>query len=307
MATSPTLKRAMQSWSSTSQLSTRYVGGANVEEGVSAAERLWTESGIKSSLFYLGEYVDTLELVEQNQQEKLEVSRALGSTPVDVHVSVDPTQIGFSIDRDLGRRNAVEIAESIAKAIDGRNSGIHCLMFDMEDTSVTDDTIALHDDLHRAGLPVGQTLQAYLKRTPDDLEAKIKQGAKVRLVKGAFAAGSGVAFTKHKDIKDAYRRVGKRMLSRQARDHGFYPIFGTHDHTIHAELIDYADRNGWQPGEFEIEMLYGARDDVARQLVESGHTARLYLPFGADWWPYAVRRIAENPKNAMLLARAMIG
>lgn len=306
VATSEPLKRMMQSWSPTSRLATRYVAGSTAGEGAESAKDLFEAHGIRASLFYLGEYVDTPALVQVNREAKIAVARALKPTGLDVHVSVEPTQIGFSIDRDLGRRNAIAIAEEIAAASEGRDDGIHCLMFDMEDPSVTDDTISLHDDLHSAGLPVAQTLQAYLKRTPDDMAAKIRQGAKVRLVKGAFAARQAIAFTRHGDIKDAYRRIGRQMLSREARDRGFYPIFGTHDDGIHEELIDCAEANGWRPNEFEIEMLYGARDDVARELVESGHRARLYLPFGEDWWPYAVRRIAENPGNAMLLGRAIV-
>ncbi len=95
------------------------------------------------------------------------------------------------------------------------------------------------------------------------------------------------------------------MFSAEARDAGFYPIVATHDDRLHAFARERADRAGWAAGEYEIEMLLGVRSDVAKALAESGQRVRLYVPFGRDWWPYALRRIGENPGNAWLLARGL--
>lgn len=167
-------------------------------------------------------------------------------------------------------------------------------------------TIALHDDLRAARLPVALTLQAYLRRTEGDLQAQIARGSRVRLVKGAFAAGTRVAFTRQGAIKTNFRHLIELMLSRQAREAGFYPVIATHDDHLHAHAIEHAEGNGWHPSEFEFEMLVGVRDNVARALAARGHQVRLYVPFGRDWWPYAVRRIGENPRNAWLLARSLV-
>lgn len=179
-------------------------------------------------------------------------------------------------------------------------------MFDMEDASVVDSTVALHDEFKEKGLPVALTLQAYLKRTANDMRAQLDTGSRVRLVKGAFAAHSGIAYTRQKDIKANYRNLVEMMLSSEGKEKGFYPIFATHDDAIQQFAIDVARRNGWKPAQYEFEMLLGVRSDVARDLAARGERVRLYVPFGRDWWPYAVRRIGENPRNAALLARSLV-
>jgi proline dehydrogenase len=243
-------------------------------------------------------------LVEQNLAAKLEVAGLLERAGLDVHVSVDPTQIGSLLDQNWARRNAFAIAEAIAAATGGR-AGVHALMLDMEDSSVVDATISLHDALDDARLPVALTLQAYLRRTEADLRSLIRRGSRVRLVKGAFAAGGDIAFVGRSAIKTNSRRLIDLMLSREARDAGFYPIVATHDDKLHAHAIERARKYGWQPDEYEFEMLLGVRGDLAERLAADGQCVRLYLPFGRDWWPYAVRRIGENPGNAWLLARSL--
>jgi proline dehydrogenase len=178
-------------------------------------------------------------------------------------------------------------------------------MLDMEDSSVVDPTISLHDALNDARLPVAVTLQAYLHRTEADLRSLIRRGARVRLVKGAFAAGGDIAFIGTSAIKTNSRRLIDLMLSREARDAGFYPIVATHDEKLHAHAIEQAQKYGWGPEEYEFEMLLGVRGDLAERLAADGQRVRLYLPFGRDWWPYAMRRIGENPGNAWLLARSL--
>jgi proline dehydrogenase len=304
LARSPRMKRSMQGSRATSTIATRYVAGETAQKGVVRASELLKQKGLRSSLFYLGEYVDKPELVEQNLAAKLEVTALLQGTGLDVHVSVDPTQIGFLLDQDRARRNAFAIAEAIAGATAGR-AGIHALMLDIEDSSVVDATIGLHDALHDAQLPVALTLQAYLHRTEADLGALIRRGAKVRLVKGAFIAGGDIAFVGQSAIKTNSRRLIDLMLSREARDAGFYPIVATHDEKLHAHAIEQAQKYGWRPDEYEFEMLLGVRGDVAERLAADGQRVRLYLPFGRDWWPYAMRRIGENPANAWLLARSL--
>ena len=305
LARSRFVKDVMQRSWATSRLATRYVGGSSEQAGVARAQALLGGHGIKASLFYLGEYVDTPELVSQNVASKHAVAKELGQAGMDVHVSVDPTQIGYSMDPGLARRNAAGIAERIAEAA-GRRSGFHALMLDMEDYSIVDATIALYDELRGANLPAALTLQAYLRRTEIDLDRQIDAGGRVRLVKGAFAAGSDIAFTNRADIKRNSRRLIDRMFSRKAQDRGFYPIIATHDDRLHDYAIEVAEKNGWSPGEYEFEMLFGIRPDVAEGLAYAGQTVRLYVPFGADWWPYAIRRIGENPANAVLLTRSIL-
>lgn len=305
LARSKNMKQFMQGSRAGSNLASRYVAGASAHDGLDRARQLFESRNVRSSLFYLGEYVSSPELVAENVEQKRRIAALLGPSGLDVHVSVDPTQIGHMLDAGQAREYAFSIARAISAASEGRE-GVHALMLDMEDQSVTDATIALHDALQDAGLPVALTLQAYLKRTETDLERQIARGSKVRLVKGAFAAGEDVAFTRQADIKANSRRLIDMMLSKDAREAGFYPIIATHDTKLHDHAIGRARANGWAADQWEFEMLLGVRGDVAEALARNGHRIRLYVPFGEDWWPHAVRRIGENPRNAVLLARSIL-
>ncbi|MBL4639365.1 MAG: proline dehydrogenase family protein [Kordiimonadaceae bacterium] len=302
MATSGWWQKRMQSSRKASELAKRYVRGSNTEEAGLVAAQLAAE-GITSSLFYLGEYVDTEELVAENMAAKLTIVKTLAGKQLEIHVSLDPTQLGSALSWVKGAENVARVAQDITALAKGGDRD--CAMLDMEDYSVNLATIELHDNLKQQKLRVGLTLQAYLKKTYADMEKKIAEGAMVRLVKGAFPAGSDVAYQSTADIKANYVRLIDLMLSKKARKTGFYPVFATHDHKLHAYAIEVALANGWLQGSYEFEMLYGARDNVARQLAAAGESIRLYLPFGSDWWPYAVRRIGENPRGAMLLLRSL--
>ncbi|MBL8573660.1 MAG: proline dehydrogenase family protein [Hyphomicrobiaceae bacterium] len=305
LARSAGWKSFMQDRRAATALASRYVGGETAQEAIETAKAL-ERQGIRASLFYLGEFVDRPELVAENVAAKLDICERLSHTGLDLHVSVDPTQVGCSIDWDMGARNAALIGARIQAAANGR-PGVNCMMLDMEDLPVNAATIALHDRLRAVGVPMAQTLQAYLYKTEADIAAKIAEGARVRLVKGAMLAPAGAAFTGRAAIRRNYMRLTEMMLAPAAREAGFYPIIATHDQNLHEFAIDLARRNGWPQGSYEFEMLYGARNDVARALARRGERIRLYLPFGRDWWPYAVRRIGENPKNVVLLARGIIG
>ena len=295
----------MQSNRATSSITKKYVAGKDAADAVDFSISLFLNNKIRSSLFYLGEYVNTIELVKENVARKMDAARFLMNTDLDIHISVDLTQIGYSIEHSMAFENALHISKEIQKASDGKE-GVHCIMLDMEDASIIDDTVRLHNDLQQKNLPVALTLQAYLRRTASDMAPLISSGAKVRLVKGAFAAGRDIAFTQQSEIKNNYRRLVELMLSKKAREQGFYPIIATHDNEIHDFAISIANRNGWKQGQYEFEMLLGVRSDVAEYLSGRGERVRLYVPFGHDWWPYAVRRIGENPRNGLLLARSLI-
>lgn len=306
MARSGRIKRFMQTARATSFLRDRYVAGVSARDGVARAAALMAEDGLRSSLFYMGEYVDDPDLVAETLAQKKAVAEALGRAALDVHISVDPTQIGYQLDPGLVEGNARAIAAAITAA-GGAPDGVHGLMFDMEDATLNDPTIAVHNRLQDAGYPVALTLQAYLHRTQADLAAQIARGSRVRLVKGAFAAGPELALQSQADIKDNFRTLIRSMLSPTAKAAGFYPIVATHDTTLHDFALAEARAKGWQPGTYEFEMLLGVRGDVARALAQRGERVRLYVPFGRDWWPHAVRRIGETPRNAVLLARSLIG
>ena len=305
LARSAGVTRFVQSSALMSSLARRYVAGGTFRDGVARAEGLLHDSGIRSSLYFLGEYVDDRQKIEDAVVNKIAVAGQLAEAGLDVHVSVDPTQIGASIDPNLLLDNADRIGAHFA-ATAHISSALRCLMIDMEDHTVVDQTIAVHDRLQARGVPVGITLQAYLRRTEADLCRFVSGPSRVRLVKGAFVGTNDTAFTSQAEIKANYRRLIDLMFSPEARRNGFYPIVATHDDRLHAYARNKAAEAGWQPGEYEFEMLLGVRGDIAEKLAAAGEVVRLYVPFGRDWWPYAIRRIGENPRNAVLLARSLV-
>ncbi|KAA5605664.1 proline dehydrogenase [Roseospira marina] len=308
LARSPRVTHFMQTARITAGLRDRFVASGDATDAVARAQALFRDQGLRSSLFYLGEYVDQPALVDENVAAKQAVIQALRGTGLDVHVSVDMTQVGHLLDPALAARHLDTIAETLRDgAADAPPDGLHVLMLDMEDPSVVDATIALHDGLADRGLPVALTLQAYLKRTEADLDAQIRRGGAVRLVKGAFVGTPAIAYTRRADIKANSRRLIDRMFSAEARAAGFYPIVATHDARLTAYTRERARAGGWPPGSYEFEMLLGVREPLARALVAEGERVRLYVPFGRDWWPYSVRRIGENPANAWLLTRSLVG
>lgn len=301
LARSPGAGRAMRALAARTSLARRFVGGADVEAAVRAAARLREAHGIRASLFYLGEYVADPAAIEHNTQQAMQACAALGRAGLDVHVSIDPTAIGYMRDDALGRGNARRIAAAARQAAGG---GRDWVVLDMEDSGLRERTCALHAELLGAGLPAGLTLQARRRRTPVDLAWAIGQRTSLRLVKGAFPERA-LDHAGRAHIDQAYLDAAAIMLSPQARAAGFLPVFGTHDDRLAGAIMALARERGWGADEFEFEMLYGVRPDWQLALRRLGYAVRVYLPFGADWWPYAVRRVGEHPRNAWLLARSL--
>ena len=263
LARNPAITGFMQRRATLSALAQRFVGGATVAQAVATAQAL----------------------------------AAMSAGGLEVHVSVDPTQLGHLQGPRTGFDNVLRIAAAVPPG--GR------IMLDIEDFELVDSTLETALELKRRGLPVAQTLQAYLHRTPDDLARLLAQGIAVRLVKGAFAEGAARAVQGREAVRVAYLRLTTQMLAPAARDAGVFPSFATHDDQLTSAIRAAARAMGWPAGAYEFEMLYGVRPELQQQLVDAGEQLRLYLPFGRDWWPYAVRRVGEKPANALLLLRAL--
>ena len=306
LALNKPLARLVQGQPMLAALSGRFVGGSNLAETVQMARKL-KSSGKLASLFYLGEYVSDPERIARTVREYEAAAPAMAAADLDVHLSVDPTAIGALIGEQACRDNAFRIARAIAGAAEtgGLAPERSFLMLDMEDSSVTESTIRLYEDLREAGLPAAVTLQAYLHLYERDVKRCIVPGGRIRLVKGALAEPASVAATTRADIDRRYRWAAEMMLSPEAREMGTCPIFATHDVPMIRHIRATARRNGWEPGRYEFEMLYGVRPRLQDALV-AVERLRLYLPFGEDWWPYAIRRVGENPRNVPLLMKALL-
>ena len=300
------LNTFMQSRAAMSELATRFVGGHDVAEATATSLALRSQ-GYRASLYCLGEYVEDLSVINRTVSELKAIAGKLAALKLDAHISVDPTQIGHGISEEICRANARTVAQEIKRVTSGAAaSSKNFLMLDMEDSAVTTATISLYETLRRESLPAAVTLQAYLFRSEEDLKSIVQSGGAVRLVKGAFAESSAIAFTDRSEIDNNYLKLARLMLSDQARRTGFYPIFATHDAGLISEIVEVATHGGWKKEEYEFEMLLGVRRDLQQKLVQNGEQLRLYLPFGTDWWPYAVRRVGESPRNVKFLMRALV-
>ncbi len=304
LATNPRAKQWMQESRKISNLATRFVGGQSVQEAAARAGQLLQKSR-RSSLFYLGEYVREQKEIEKTLNELEAIIKQLAQGNLDIHISVDPTQIGLMNSEADFRDNAGRLAQLIKEHSAGDDKRCDFLMIDMEDSSVTQTTLDLYHLLHSQGLPCGVTLQAYLHRTAEDLEKIVAGGGKVRLVKGAFAEPRAVAHTRREEIDAAYFALAQKMLSREAKEASFYPVFGTHDEEMIGKIISLGDANGWQRDEYEFEFLLGVRETLQDKLVAQGCRLRLYVPFGTEWWAYSLRRVGENPRNGIFLLRSL--
>lgn len=286
-------------------LAGQFVGGAGVDEVVQCATDL-AKDGISASLFYLGEYVTDSVLIARTVAHLREAITATAGRSLDVCVSVDPTQIGLMVDAATCTTNARTLADAIRTAAPQHRQGHDALMIDMEDAGVTDATLGLYRTLRADGLPVAITIQAYLHRTRVDVQGLVQTGAWVRLVKGAFAEPASVAVRGAGDRDSRYRQSASLLLSGAARDAGVYPAFATHDHRLIEEIICQAEAHSWPRDRYEFEMLYGVRPELQRDLARRGHRVRVYLPFGTDWFPYAIRRVGESPRNLRFVASTLL-
>lgn len=285
-------------------LSDQFVSAGDGDGHIARALALQA-NGIRISSFYLGEYVEDIGQVRETVDQLTHVMPGLHQAGLDVHVSIDPSQLGYMQDPEILDENVDLIAAQIKEiAAQADSAQTIRLMIDMEDFDMVDDTLALHYRLMNAGVPVAQTLQARLHRTEADLGDMIVRGAMVRLVKGAMAPPGSVAFTSRDQIDRNYMKLAGMMLSDTAQQSGFFPVFGSHHRELVMSIAKLADQNGWSRDGFEFEMLYGVNQSLQRELVEAGYRLRLYAPFGQDWWAYAWRRVGESPRNLGLLMKS---
>ena len=305
LATNEPLGHVAQGRAILAGLSKRFVGGNDLAEAVETAHRL-KESDRLASLFFLGEYISDERVVARTVKEYEAAAPALAAAGLDVHLSVDPTAIGSLLGGYLWRDNALRVARAVAAAGNGLPTDRVFMMLDMEDSSVTDATISMYEELRAAGLPAAVTLQAYLHRYEQQIRRCVVPGGRIRLVKGALAEPAEKAATSRDEIDRRFRVATELMLAPAARESGFYPIFATHDVSMIRHIRATARRNGWESGTYEFEMLYGVRPRLQERLA-TVERLRLYVPFGEAWWPYAVRRVGENPRNVALLARSLFG
>jgi proline dehydrogenase len=268
----------------------RFVAGETVESGVEALREL-NAAGLKASLDLLGESVRTAAEAHAARDAYLQTLDRIAPFGADANVSVKLTQMGL----DIEERLCVDNMRAIVARAKTHGSFVR---IDMEQSDYTERTLQLFKrSLHSEfGDSVGVVLQSYLRRTEQDVDQMIALGARVRLCKGAYQEPAAVAFPDKRDVDLTYVRCMERLMLR-----GRYPAIATHDARIIDHASVFARDKGIQPARFEFQMLYGVRRDLQLALRRDGYNVRVYVPFGTQWYPYLMRRLAERPANVAFL------
>ncbi len=277
------------------KFASRFVAGETVETAVEAAREL-NRRKITATLDLLGESITRESEAAQARDTYLQMLDRIGETGVDSNVSVKLTQMGFDISEDACLANMTAILER-AKA---RGSFVR---LDMEGSAYTQRTLDFfYGKVYPAfGPHVGVVIQSCLRRSTADVAQLIEAKARVRLCKGAYLEPPEVAFPDKADVDRHYVRLMEQLML-----HGNYPGLATHDAAIIAHARSFAKAQGIDPARFEFQMLYGVRRDLQDELRAAGFNVRVYVPFGTQWYPYLMRRLAERPANiAFILGNVM--
>ncbi|HEY5256779.1 MAG TPA: proline dehydrogenase family protein [Candidatus Baltobacteraceae bacterium] len=266
-------------------LAKRFVAGETIESALAAVAEL-NAAGMTATLDFLGEDVLEPKTAAQTRDAYLRMLGAIASSGLRTNVSVKLTAMGLLIGEDLALENLAAVLERAQENDDP------FVRIDMEGSPVTQRTLDVFERAFARHRNVGPVLQAYLKRTPADVERAIELGARVRLCKGAYNEDPAIAIKPMSEIRAAYLECAKRLLI-----DGTYPGIATHDRRIIAHIKTFARENGIASERFEFQMLYGCRPEVQRQLVAEGYRLRVYVPFGTHWAGYFYRRVLERREN----------
>jgi proline dehydrogenase len=273
-------------------LARRFVAGDTLDEAVLVAGEL-NANGFLVSLDLLGEEVHDRDSAILARDEYLESLEQIASEELLSNISVKLTQLGLSIDEGL----TVDLLDSLAERAKQIGTTV---TIDMEDSRFTDATVRIYEKAQSLHGNLGVALQAYLHRTPADLERLMPLGGHLRLCKGAYAEEADVALTDKADVDAAFAVQLRSLMSFES----VTPAIATHD----LELVDLTRELARDRDQaYEFQMLYGVRTGLQAELAAEGFTLRVYLPFGSQWYPYLTRRLAERPANAWFFARSVFG
>ena len=277
------------------KFASRFVAGETVESAIEAV-RTVNPKGITASLDLLGESVTQESEAASARDTYLGMLDRIAETRVNSNVSLKLTQMGFDISEDLCLANMRTILDK-AKAL---NTFVR---LDMEGSAYTQKTLDFFSQklFGSYAAVTGVVIQSCLRRSPQDIDRLIEMKARVRLCKGAYLEAPAVAFPDKRDVDRSYVELMKRLMA-----NGNYPGIATHDEQIITEAKDYAKREGIDPSRFEFQMLYGVRRDLQERLRREGWNMRVYIPFGTQWYPYLMRRLAERPANIAFIMGSVV-
>jgi proline dehydrogenase len=280
------------------RLNSRFIAGMTPEDALRVAENL-NRQGISVTLDSLGESVTSEAEARRAADVYHKLLDSIAARQLDANISIKLTQMGLT-QTDL--EQSAPLAESIAGNLaEHAHAAGNFVRIDMEDSRLTETTLDIVRRIHARPATrgaAGVVIQAYLYRSQADVEQLLADGIRIRLCKGAYQEPPEVAFPRKADVDQNFLKLSRMLLS-SAIFHGL----ATHDEAIVAATKAYAAEHGIGREHFEFQMLYGVRRDLQRGLVRDGYKVRVYVPFGTEWYPYFMRRLAERPANVLFLAR----
>ena len=269
-----------------------------MEDALEAAGRLRSEN-ITTILTHLGENLTRAEEAEEVTQHYLTLLDRITAAGLDAQISVKPTQLGLDLDRALCQRN-------LERLIERASARGNFVWIDMESSPYVDPTLALFRAARTRASNVGIALQAYLRRTPADVEALLPLGCAIRLVKGAYLEPPDVAFPNKSEVDETFYRLACRMLSAEARNRGTLLHIATHDPVLVERMESFIAQNSVPASSYEFAMLYGIQRGLQQRLASSGKRLRVLISYGEYWFPWYMRRLAERPANVMFVLKNML-
>jgi proline dehydrogenase len=275
----------------------KFMPGEAFEDMLRAADEL-RPLGIDAVFTRLGENVTDAAEASAVTRHYLEVIDAVASKGIRCEPSIKLTQLGLDLGKDHAFANLRALAERSHPAG-------NYLWIDMEQASYVDVTLELTKRLRTEFPRVGVCLQAYLYRTMEDLKPLVDQGVGVRLVKGAYKEPPALAFPRKADVDESFFKLAVAMLDGLGRTNGFRPVFGTHDPVLIARIRAHAERAGLNARDVEVHMLYGIQRGEQLRLIKDGAVVRVLIAYGAYWFPWYMRRLAERPANVWFVVRSM--
>jgi len=298
LSQSPRLRGVAEGSAIGQKISGRFVAGTHIED-VLRATRIVNQSGRGVSIDNLGENVSNATEANASVQLYHRLLDEIANLGLDANISLKLTHMGLDVDENLARENVTQL---VAKA--ASMSPRNFVRVDMEGSAYTQRTLDFVHELHSApgnqGC-VGAVIQSYMRRSESDVEKLLAHGIRIRLCKGAYKEPDDIAFQKKSEVDANYVKLMKSLLKS-----GVYHGMATHDEKMINETKTFAIREKIPRDSFEFQMLYGIRRDLQEQLVREGWRMRVYIPFGAEWYPYLMRRLAERPANILFIARNLL-
>jgi proline dehydrogenase len=277
------------------RLSSRFVAGTEVEDALRAT-RVVNQAGMSVSIDNLGENVTNAEEARSSAELYHQLLDQIAARKLDANVSLKLTHTGLDVDETLARELVTGL---VAKAATMQPPNF--VRVDMEGSAYTQRTLDFVHELHRQPGNqgrVGAVIQSYMRRAESDIEKLLAEGIRIRLCKGAYKEPPEIAFQKKSEVDANYVKLMKILMKSR-----IYHGLATHDEKIISQAKAFATKNRISRDAFEFQMLYGIRRDLQQALVGEGWRMRVYIPFGAEWYPYLMRRLAERPANALFIAR----